>query len=92
MVWTSRAAGRLRLQLRKDGVCWTRHRARHHTRGLLGGGQGSELGGREDHIPDGVVAGDAVTIATTLDLMVTRGIRSAMAFKAGEQDAVKRGH
>ena len=48
----------------EEDVCWARHRAGHHTRGLLGGGQGSGLGYREDHVSNGVVARDAVTIAT----------------------------
>lgn len=57
----------------------------------LEGAKAVGLGGRDDHIPDGIVAGDAVTIATTPDLMVTKGVRSTMAFGAGKWDAVKRG-
>ena len=74
----------------EEDVCWARHRAGYHTRGLLGGGQGSGLGCREDHVSNGVVAGDAVTIATTPDLMVTEDGSSATAFRAGERVAVER--
>ena len=69
----------------EEDVCWARHRAGHHTRGLLGGGQGSGLGC--DHVSNGVVARDAVTIATTPDLMVTEDVSSATAFRAGERVA-----
>ena len=40
----------------EEDVCWARHRVRHHTRGLLGGGQGRGLGSSEDHVSNGVMA------------------------------------
>ena len=68
----------------EEDVCWARYRVRHHTRGLLGGGQGSGLDSSENHVSNGVMARDAVTIATTTNLMVTEDVSSATAFRAGD--------
>ena len=47
----------------EEDVCWARHRVRHHTRSLLGGGQGSGPGSSEDHVSNGIMARDAVARA-----------------------------
>ena len=74
----------------EEDVCWARHRVRYHTRGLLGGGQGSGLGSSEDHVSNSIMARDAVTIATTTNLMVTEDVSSPTAFRAGDQVAEDR--
>ena len=57
--------------------------ARRQTQGLLRGSEGSRLSRGEDHIPDRVVARDAVAIAPTADLVVPEDVSSSMAFRAG---------
>ena len=45
--------------LREEDDSWASLRTREQTGGFVGGGQCGRLGSREDHIPDGVVAGYA---------------------------------
>ena len=76
--------------VREEDVCWVRLRTRDQTGGFLGGGQCGRLGSREDHIPDGIVAGYAVFITTTPDLVIPEGVSNAATFRTGERIAVER--
>ena len=65
-------------------------RGRFHGAGSVGNclaqganGEGSRLSRGEDHIPDRVVARDAVAIAPTADLVVPEDVSNSMAFRAG---------
>ena len=90
MTWTSRAAGRPRLQVgRKTSAGLERvgDQAGH----LFGGSQGGRLGSAEDDVPDGVVAGYPIPVASTADLVVTKRVSCVVAFRAGVGGAVK-GH
>ena len=58
---------------------------------LFGGSQGGRLGSAEDDVPDGVVAGYPIPVASTADLVVTKRVSCVVAFRAGVGGAVK-GH
>ena len=58
-------------------------RARHQAGGLLGGSQSSGLGSSVDNITDCVVPGDAIPVPPAAYLVITVGISSEAAFRAG---------
>ena len=68
---------------REEHISGAGEGARRQTQGLLRGSEGSRLSRGEDHIPDRVVARDAVAIAPTADLVVPEDVSSSMAFRAG---------
>ena len=76
--------------VREEDVCWARLRTRDQTGGFPWSTQCSRLGSREDHIPDGIVAGYAVSITTTLNLVIPEGVSNAATFRTGERIAVER--
>ena len=75
--------------VREENICKTRQRAGYYARRLLGGGQSSRLSCRENYISDGIMARNAVSIATTADLVVPEYVSRAVTFRAGERVAVK---
>ena len=88
MTWMSRAAGRPWHQL-----------GRRMSAGLereLGTKPGVSFEGAraadcsEEHVPDGIVSGDAITIPATPNLVVTHDVSGATAFWAEERVAVHR--
>ena len=58
-------------------------RVGERARGLFRGCEGCRLSCGKNHIPDGVVAVDAVSIAPTADLVVPEDVSSTTAFRAG---------
>ena len=58
---------------------------------LFGWSQGGRLGSAEDDVPDGVMAGYPIPVASTADLVVTKRVSCIVAFRAGVAGAVK-GH
>ena len=68
---------------REEHISGAGEGARRQTQGLFRGTEGSRLSRGEDHIPDRVVARDAVAIAPTADLVVPEDVSSSMAFRAG---------
>ena len=68
---------------REEHISGAGEGARRQTQGLFRGSEGSRLSRGADHIPDSVVARDAVAIAPTADLVVPEDVSSSMAFRAG---------
>ena len=56
---------------------------------LLHGSQGGILGSAEEHITNCIVSRDAISIATTANLVVPEMVGHAMALKVGVGSAVK---
>ena len=63
-------------------------RAWNNSKGLFRGCEGCQLSCVENHIPDGVVAVNVVSIAHTAYLVVTEDVSSTIEFRAGEEVVV----
>ena len=67
----------------------TRKGTGHQTGSLLRGSLGSIFGSAEEHIANCIVSCDAVSIATTANLVVLKAVSHSMAIQAGVGIAVE---
>ena len=61
----------------------------HQTRSLPRGSQGGILGSAEEHITNCIVSRDAISIATTANLVVPEAVSHSMSLRAGIGATVK---
>ena len=76
--------------VREEYIGGPRRGVGHKAKGILRRCQSHRLGSTEDHIPNGVVTRDLITVATTADLMVSIDVRSATAVWTGVDIIMKR--
>ena len=74
----------------EEDVSRSIERVRDQISCLFGGSQGSRLGSAKDDVSDSFMSDDSVSVAQTIDLVITKGISIVEAYGARVGGAVKR--